>query len=265
VPLHDVSHYDKPEAAQAWMEANMAMPFALFGKPLFRVSLLKLRDDYFYYFMNCHHLIVDAWVLSLIVKSVGETYTALSKGEVVQLSAPAYSDLVIHDTGYRDSPSFKRDQQYWMEKYRLLPEPLLLPRYRDHFPLHGAPSRSHEWRLARDTFNRLVELASSLRSTVFHVMLGAFYAYFARLIQHNEIVIDLPILNRSKATYKATVGLFASISPIRLCMGTEARFQDLVQHIGQTLKQDYRHQYFSISELHRDLELYRIGVGNCSN
>ncbi|WVV46974.1 amino acid adenylation domain-containing protein [Pseudomonas sp. NA13] len=114
--------------------------------------------------------------------------------------------------------------------------------------------------MPRALYNRLGDNAKAAgQATVFHVMLGALYSYFARTEQRDEIVIGLPILNRANAAHKATMGLFVGMSPVRLSLGTDLSFSELVGKIALTLKQDYRYQRFALSELNRELGLQNLG------
>jgi len=259
MPVHDVSQQDNPEAAaQALMQANLRQPFELEGRPLFRMELLKVREDACYFFMNCHHLIADGWAVAMISRAVGQAYTALEQNREIPATAPAYVDYIRQGKARRASDQLQR--QYWLDKYRTLPEPLLPARYRDRLEHNVSPSRNHAWRLPRELYDRLNALAkTSSRSNAFHVILGALYTYFARVTQRDELVFGVPILNRANAVQKATLGLFAGMSPVRLSLGHALGFDELVRNIAQVLKQDYRHQRFPLSELNRELELQRTG------
>ncbi|WP_191488784.1 amino acid adenylation domain-containing protein [Pseudomonas sp. FEN] len=259
--LHDVSGHEDPEAAAlALMQENLQTPFSLDGGVLFRMGLLKVREGLYYHFANCHHLIADGWAFAMIGRAVSEAYTALQHPAKSTAGAPTYQAYVEQQKTDKDSPSFQRQRQYWLDKYRTLPEPLLAPRYESRFGQRLAPSQNHAWRLPRALYNRLGELAkASSQATVFHVMLGALYSYFTRVSQRDELVIGLPILNRANAAHKATLGLFVGMSPARFSLGTDLGFSELVRKIALTLKQDYRYQRFPLSELNRELGLQNLG------
>ncbi|MFL9907266.1 amino acid adenylation domain-containing protein [Paraburkholderia sp. RL17-337-BIB-A] len=259
--LLDVSGYGDPEAAAlALMQENLQTPFSFDGGLLFRMNLLKVREESYYFFLNCHHLIADGWAFATIGRAIGQAYTAPHKQKESVACAPTYRAYVEHERTDRDSLHFQRQRQYWLDKYRTLPEPLLARRYERRFVQRLAPSQNHAWRLPRALYNRLDELAkASSRATVLHVLLGTLYSYFTRVAQRDEVVIGLPIHNRANAAHKATVGLFVGISPVRLNLGTDLGFSELVSRIALTLRQDYRYQRFPLSELNRELGLQNLG------
>ncbi|MDB6444372.1 amino acid adenylation domain-containing protein [Pseudomonas sp. 21TX0197] len=259
--LHDVSTQADPQAsALALLQGNLQTPFSFDSGLLFRAVLIKVREDLHYFFINCHHLIIDGWSFAMIGRAISQAYTDLSVSPAPLEPAPTYQAYIEQQRADRDSPAFQRQRQYWLDKYRTVPEPLLAPRYQAQSGQRLAPSRNHAWRLPRALYDRLGERAKACgQATVFHAMLGLLYSYFARVTLRDEIVIGLPILNRANAAHKATVGLFVGMSPVRLSLGTESSFSELVSRIALTLKQDYRHQRFPLSELNRELGLQHQG------
>ncbi|MGY2290919.1 amino acid adenylation domain-containing protein [Pseudomonas sp. SDO528_S397] len=262
VPLggHDVrGHADPHAAAQAWMQQQIQIPFALYGGPLLRFHLLQLADASFYFVAHVHHLIQDGWGMSLMFDSLGELYSALEKGAQPALSAPSYAQFVHDDAHYRESPRYGRDQAYWLNKYREVPAPLFVARYRDQYPDRKAPSWEVVRRYRQALNVQIDALAQALRVSRVQVLLAALCVYFARTCGRDELVIGLPILNRSNAMFRNTLGLFTQVSAVRLACQGPLSFAELAQQIARTLKQDYRHQRYPLSEINRSLGLRRQG------
>ena len=260
VPLHDFTQVADPHAsALTWMQARFDEPFSLHGEPLTRHDLLKVDSNVFYWLLQYHHIIVDGWSIALLCRSLAEIYSALEKGVVPDLTAQSYVEFIKDDRGYVEGHLFKRQRQYWLEKYRDPPDLLLKPRYRQagHEPVARSVCRSLS--LPRSLYDPLTALAKSSRSTVFHVILAALYVYFVRNDGRGELVIGLPVLNRAKAADRATAGLFVGVSAVRFDFGTDLSFTELLRNIARVLKQDYRHQRFPVSELNREVGLRHTG------
>lgn len=78
VDLRDAT--DPVAAADAWREADFAVPFDLEEAPLFRYALLRLGDEHWVWYHCYHHIAVDGFSCSLIAARVADTYTALVTG-----------------------------------------------------------------------------------------------------------------------------------------------------------------------------------------
>ncbi|WP_186025090.1 condensation domain-containing protein, partial [Burkholderia gladioli] len=258
LPLHDLSHEADPTAAaEAWVQQHMQKPMLGEQQPMFEFALLKLHEGSYWLSWVIHHVVADGWSIYLVTDAIARIYTALEQGESPDGSAPSYRDFVEADTAYRASPLFERHRQYWLDKYKDLPEPLLP--HRHSLPTLPAFSQHHTWRLPRSLYESLEALAASRQVGVFHTILALVYTYFARTAQRDDLVLGLPILNRSSAAYKATAGLFVGISPVRLQLDSASSFVEIAAAIARILKQDYRYQRYPVSELNRDLELQRHG------
>ncbi|MDQ0703047.1 arthrofactin-type cyclic lipopeptide synthetase A [Pseudomonas sp. W3I7] len=257
VPRHDFCALQDPQAAShALMQAQMARPYAMSGEPLFRFFLVKLDDDHYRLGTQAHHLILDGWGFGQMLQSLARLYTDLEQGRQPESYAPSYIDFIDTDQRYQESARYARDRAYWLDKYQVLPEPLLTPR-------HNAPAPSNTWVEAFPVtlLNRMEQVANRYQASAFHVLLAALYVYFTRTSQRDEWVVGLPILNRSNAHFRSTVGLFTQVSAVRFQFAAHLPFSALVRGVRDQLKQDFRHQRFPLSEMNRELGLRRTDRG----
>ncbi len=257
VALHDFCALPDPHAAtQALMQAQMARPYAMAGEPLFRFFLVKLSDDHYCLGTQAHHLILDGWGFGQMLQSLARLYTDLQHGRQPELQGPSYIDFIDTDQRYHQSARYARDRAYWLDKYRVLPEPLLTPR-------HTAQAPSNTWvePFPIALLTRMEQVANHYQASAFHVLLAAMYVYFTRTSQRDEWVVGLPILNRSNARFRSTVGLFTQVSAVRFQFDPQLPFSALVRGVRDQLKQDFRHQRFPLSEMNRELGLRRTDRG----
>ncbi|WP_256349347.1 non-ribosomal peptide synthetase, partial [Pseudomonas edaphica] len=257
VQRHDFCALQDPQAAsQALMQAQMARPYAMSGEPLLRFVLVKLDDDHYRLGIQAHHLILDGWGFGQVLQSLARLYTDLEQGRQPEPYAPSYIDFIDTDLRYQASARYARDRAYWLDKYQVLPEPLLTPR-------HNAPASSNTWvePFPVVLLNRMEQVANRYQASAFHVLLAALYVYFTRTSQREEWVVGLPILNRSNARFRSTVGLFTQVSAVRFQFDAQLPFSAVVRGVRDQLKQDFRHQRFPLSEMNRELGLRRTDRG----
>jgi hypothetical protein len=181
VPLHDFTQVADPHTtALAWMQARFDEPFSLYGEPLTRHDLLKVNSNVFYWLAQYHHIIVDGWSIALLCRSLAQIYSALEKSLAPDLTAHSYVEFIKDDRSYVEGELFERQRQYWLEKYRDLPDLLLQPRHRGAGDEPVARSACRSLNLPRSLYDQLIALARSNHSTVFQVILAALYVYFVR-------------------------------------------------------------------------------------
>ncbi len=241
----DYHEFSDHHEAMAWMHKEFKQAFKLEGEFLFKFALLKIANNCYYFFAKFHHIIVDGYAISLINQRLATIYNQEQVDEAV---CHSYIDFVKKDQAYFESDQYIRHQNYWLEKYQDIPEPLIQV-------AATFESKSASLDLNREHYNQLIQFAELHNVSTFHLILGALYCYFTKTTGRDDFVIGLPILNRNTAAFKQTVGMFASVSAAWFRFGTDLNFIQLIQAISQELKQNYRYQRFPISELNRQLGL----------
>ncbi|QBR31719.1 MULTISPECIES: non-ribosomal peptide synthetase [Pseudomonas] len=258
MPIDDVSAHSDPEsAARALVQARIDQPFVLDGGCLLRFLWIRLDDQRHWLSVQAHHLIVDGWGFGEMFKSLDEIYNALAHGQPTPVAAPSYIDFIEDNARYQASPRYAQDRAYWLDKYRQLPEPLLLPRHQQSLAGQTAQTQVYAQPLPALLHERMQQVARAFGASAFHVLLAALHVYFSRTAQRDEWVVGLPILNRSGARFKSTLGLFAQVSAVRMGFGRHCTFAELVRAIREELRKDFRHQRFPVSEMNRALGLLR--------
>ncbi|MEM9921776.1 MAG: condensation domain-containing protein, partial [Bacteroidota bacterium] len=252
----DFSAHQNPEhVAEDFMQKTFLECFDLLGGELLhRFTLVKVREDFHYLFSVYHHIITDGWGTSLMFQRLVKNYNELVESGAIASSYPfSYQTFVAEDQAYHQSDTFQHDKAYWVEKFKHLPDNLF-EKIEGGDALHR--SRRAVLMIPRQRYNQMNELASRYRVSSFHLILACLYLYFGRKQQNHDFAIGLPVLNRSKRIYKQTVGLFMGISPLRMQLDMEARFEDLLISIKRQLRQDYRHQRFPLGKLIQELQVF---------
>jgi amino acid adenylation domain-containing protein len=254
--FHDFSEQENAhESALKWMSEEFVKPFQLYDELLFQFALCKATVNCYYWFGKYHHLIIDGWGISLIAQRVAAEYNALATGQAGG-QYYCYPDFIQNDQAYLESEKFVKAKRYWQEKYREVPEPLLVPHHAAQFQGQTIPSQRSTLRLKRSFYNQLVDFAKENNISTFHIILGALYCYFVRMCHREDFAIGLPLLNRSTAAFKQTAGLFRGTSPAWFRFGTDLSFVELVEKISKELQRDYRHQRFPIGEITQQVGLH---------
>ncbi|MGH2665957.1 amino acid adenylation domain-containing protein [Flavobacterium sp.] len=243
------------EQANSYMQKEFLIPFDILGGTLLHTfTLVKVEDDFHYLFSVYHHIITDGWGTSLMFQRLVQNYNEISDfGNVISEYPYRYEEFASDDSVYQNSVFFEQDKAYWKEKFNSLPSNLF-EKLENTIEINKSARK--ELIISRESYDKLNQLATAYKATTFHVILGLLYVYFGRKHENNDFAIGLPVLNRSKAAYKKTVGLFMGISPLRISLDSEVAFESLIQDIKNQLRQDYRHQRLPLGKLIQELQLF---------
>ncbi|MBX8563946.1 amino acid adenylation domain-containing protein [Pseudomonas cichorii] len=249
---------DPEKVARAYLQEEFRRPFPSLTGVLWSVRLVRCGPQLYYWLTRYHHLMTDGISVMLMGRAVEQAYNGLLIGEDDPAQGPSYLSFLEEDRGYLESSRFERDRTFWQEVFAELPPPLLQQRFA--VPGSGiAPSAQVQTMMPRKLFNDLAEFATGQGLSLAHVFMTVISTYFCRTTGVDSIVIGMPVHNRTNARQKATVGMFSSVSPIRLEVDTQASLVDLMQVTAAQLRRCYRHQRFPIAELNRTLKLAQEG------
>ncbi len=125
LPVIDCSAATEPDAqALAWMRADLREPVDLTrsradGGRLWTAALFKLGDERWWWYQRIHHVSIDGYGFSIIIRRVAELYSTPDDG-----CSPFGSlrSLLAEERDYRDSPKFDRDAEFWGEQFADRPD-----------------------------------------------------------------------------------------------------------------------------------------------
>jgi nonribosomal peptide synthetase DhbF len=130
VMFHDLTSEACPEdAALALMKADFARPVDLVRDRLVAWTLVKVAPDRFLWCYRYHHILMDGFSLSLVVRRMAEVDTTLAHGTPLGESGFCPLRLLFEeDASYRASKRFTDDRNYWVNLLADAPELVRLGR-----------------------------------------------------------------------------------------------------------------------------------------
>nr|WP_326929400.1 non-ribosomal peptide synthetase [Burkholderia pseudomallei] len=248
------------DSAWRYMRTAFDTAFALDGL-LCDFRIVRESPSRTYWMYRCHHLVADGQSVSMICRMIVDLYNRRASADMARIEpTPSYFDSLDDDRKYAESSRYERDAQFWQDKFSSLPPPLLSSRSSEADARPASfPDGQVNLTIERAKYDRLGRIAEASGCTIVHVMFGVLALYFSRAFQVDEVVIGMPVHNRSTAQQKRAIGMFASVVPIRIPVNGNERFVSLLNGVSAELRHCYRHQRFPIAELNRRLGLVRTG------
>ncbi|WP_233518476.1 non-ribosomal peptide synthetase [Streptomyces corynorhini] len=242
--------------ADAWMRADLAEPCDLAKGPLFRHALFRVGQDRWLWYQRIHHLVMDGYGYSLLVRRTAEIYTALVRGEEPPpRTFGSLADLVAQDDAYRSSAAFEADRAHWAHWAAECGDRPEASRLAGRGAL---PARTFRRRTAYPepgTKERLRAVADRTRSTWPDVLIAAQALYTARATDRSEVVLGLPLMGRMGSAALRVPGMVMNVLPLRLDLSPAATFDELVRQVVLRVRELRRHQRYRYEDIRRDLGL----------
>jgi amino acid adenylation domain-containing protein/thioester reductase-like protein len=235
---------DSIEKLYKWDEEQTRLPFSLTDSDLFYFALIKIGDRDGGFLVKMHHLISDAWTMSIVGNSIVEYYYALKNGVSIDAGKkPAYPDYIIKEEEYRNSSRFEADRQYWNEK---------LDNWSEVTSLKVRKTNEQSTRARRKTFLIPKKLTAKIREYCSEKGLSEYVLFFAALSMYinrvtakEDLILGTTLLNRSNIKDKNTVGMFTSTAvPTRISIRGDMNFRTFAEYISKEIMSVMRHQRY---------------------
>ena len=220
-----------------------------FSGPLFKFALLQTRVDEFYWFVCCHHIVVDGISLAVVCHRIADIYSAIASGASIP---PAFfgslSDLVDCELEYEASTDYLDDQAYWARNlppeseqgYRLAhaaggrePDESSAPVQLDPFVVAGI----HE-------LSRALGVRSSSLITAACALLVRGWG-----VKGPELALDFPVSRRVRPEAQTVPGMISGVVPVVFKAWPGSAVAGFCEHVDTRMREALQHQRFPVHVL----------------
>lgn len=192
-----------------------------------------------------HHLIGDAWSLSLILEETLKAYDQLMQtGSIQKLRSSSYKDFINSEEVYLSSEKFQKDKEYWEEKYSTNSEILS---FRNNGNFFDTDSARESLKIPQE----LVAYCKENKISPFSFFFAAVSIYFSRITNSEEIIIGTPFLNRTNFAEKNSMGMFISTLPFKQIINNNKTALEYIKEIAVSQLGALRHQKYPYAELQK--------------
>jgi hypothetical protein len=223
-------------------DADEARGFDLETGPLFRARLVRYGESALL-LVSMHHLVSDAWSMSVLRRELAAAYAAFRAGDEPRLDRTAvrYRDYVHWHLGRVAGAAGARDRAYWR---RRLAGPL--PRLRLPADFPRPAERSYrgavfDVAIPSPASARLRALAGATGASPFLCLLAAFVAVLHQATGDDEFVVGTTASGRGHPGLHDTIGLFATPLPLRMRVPGGATFRALLVEVRQCVLEAHEH------------------------
>ncbi|WP_025850432.1 non-ribosomal peptide synthetase [Paenibacillus ehimensis] len=254
----DFSHDEKlPQTeaqakAEAWLKGHNSAPGERLAANLYQFVILKIGPEELWYSFQMHHAICDGIAMILAINRISRNYDASLNGTVPEKKeTDAYADCILAELDYEKSERHDKDQAFWADKYRELPQ---LTGMKSYNPLSTSTAAERTGlTLSDELYAGLKRFCQCHQVSAFTVFMAAFYTYVYKVTGESDVVIGAIFGNRTARKLKETVGMFASTVAARLSLNPEWKLSALIQNVSKEQSVMLRHQKYPYNKLIQDV------------
>ena len=242
IDQYDFNYESGLKEFDSWVDKQTRIPFKRTNSELFYFALININENQGGFYINLHHLICDAWGMTLSVSQIVDNYWKLINDQPIDLtSKPSYSDYIMAEQEYNKNEKFLAQKSFWEKKFESVPE---LTTFRARNNILTTRANRKTFVLSTEMTNQINSFCSEQNTSVFSLFFAVLAVYLYRITSKQDLVIGTPVLNRTNFKQKNTVGMFISNIPVRTYVEHNLEFLDFLKVNLREWKQVLRHQQY---------------------
>lgn len=261
IPLDDLTALMREGRAMgldALEATEAAQPFDLTRGPLLRARLVRLDSEEHALLLTIHHLVCDGHSWGILLRELVELYAAEAGGKRARFELPQQlSDYARARAAQPDVAPRRAAEVYWTAQFADGAPVVELPA--DWRPAAGADfagaRESHV--LGAALRDRLREVSAKQGCTLFTTLLAAYYVWLARLTGQDDLVVGVPVAERTQPGAETLVAHCVEFLPVRIRVNEDAAFPDFLASAKQVFLDAFDHRQCGFGRILQLLNLPR--------
>lgn len=258
VPLVDLSGLDSDDLNQQLnrlIHDEVNKEFDIYNGPLIRVTVIKLSEQKHQVILTLHHIIGDGWSIGICMIDLSRFYSALCTGNAPSLPpAHTWQEFAKSESDYRLSDEYQQSLNYWLNEFKNGIPPVELPVNHPRPALRTYRAKRLDIPLDKETIRQLRALGARAGCSFVNTMIAAFEVFIHRLIDPDEVILQLPTAGQSVSGFENLVGHCVNVIPIHSKLDGNRSFTDYLKERKLSLLEQLEHQRITLGDLVKELK-----------
>jgi amino acid adenylation domain-containing protein/non-ribosomal peptide synthase protein (TIGR01720 family) len=256
--LHSLPMRERAFAVRSLALEESQLPFDLARGPLVRMTALRLSADAHVLLVTMHHIIADAWSMSVFVDELVTLYAAYTVGQAAALpELPIqYADYAVWQRQWLQGALLTRQLAYWRQQLAELPL-MQLPTDRPRSAVSTFQGAAQTFTLSAPLTESLLALSAHAGATLFMTLQAAFLILLARYSGQDDIVVGTTIANRTHSETEGLIGCFFNTLVLRTRLAGRPTVREVLGRVREVCLSAYAHQDLPFERLVEALQPVR--------
>lgn len=236
---------------QDFLETDSRRNFELTAAPLLRLSQTRLSKSTHQFVWTYHHILLDGWSVSLVLKEVFQCYQAVCSGVQPRFEERRpFRDYI----GWLQRQEGSESEVYWRETLRgfVAPTPLGTRNNPEPARNEAAGYPTEQVRLSWSETEKLREFARGHQLTLGALVTGAWALLLSRYSDERDVVFGTVVTGRppTLSGVETMVGLFINTLPVRVSVPRDAHCVSWLKQVHQQQLEMRRYEHSQLAQIH---------------
>jgi thioesterase domain-containing protein/acyl carrier protein len=246
----EVSPDERQARLETYLQNDRNRGFTISEPPLARLALIQLAENTYYFVRTFHHLLMDRWSVSLILKEVFVFYEAFCDGRDLHFpQVRPYRDYIL----WLQQQDFAQAEAFWRLALKNFTAPTVLAA--DHVQtgprVHGEAYDAQRARLSVTTTAALRSCVQHNHLTLNTLVQGAWALILSRYSGKQDVVFGAVVSGRPAALsgVESMIGLFMNTLPVRVQVSLDEAFLPWLQRLQGNLAELAQYEYSPLADV----------------
>jgi amino acid adenylation domain-containing protein/FkbM family methyltransferase len=220
-------------------------PFPLDEAPLMRVGLTPMEGEMHLLLADIHHIVSDGISMGILIEEFMELY----RGRELEPPYVQYRDFALWEEDFLRSDLMKRQEDYWLDRFKDPPPPLDLPLDSPRPLTRRFSGETVYFRLNADITGNLRRMCREADVTMFMTVSSLLRILLAKLCGQMDVVLGTPVSGRGSGPLEKVVGMFVNTLALRSGVLWDCTFRDYLAVVKPRTIEDFSNQDFPFERL----------------
>ncbi|MFA0963358.1 amino acid adenylation domain-containing protein [Roseivirga sp. BDSF3-8] len=257
---HDFSNQNLSEADIITRVRQMNdSKFDLSNLPLFKINLIRWKDDAYIFSYVMHHIISDGWSMNIFFSEITRYYQAASQGTKADIgSLPfQYTDYAVWFGEQVKSGKLKEQGEYWKSQFEEGWLRTDLGVQKDRPAVKTYNGSKADFLIDAQLLKGLKATCQQNGVTLFmglHSVLNGLISQYTHL---NDTIIGVPVAGRDGTGLEKQIGFYVNTLAVRTRFNPKNTFIQLLKNTAEQDKKAFENQLYPFDQLVEELKLKR--------
>ena len=249
--MHDWTAHS-PEEQKTQLESlkniDREVGLDLTKAPISRLALIKLSDEEHLLLWSCHHILLDGWSTTIILKDALRHYDAACTGEQIQFDAiPSYKNYL----NWIQQQDLGKATAFWEDYLGDLEHPTLIGQNQPDLGIEESAYKTKSFSLSTELTAALQQCGQQQRVTMSTIVQGAWALLLSKYIGKEDITFGTTVSGRSAElpNIDQMAGLFMNVLPMRTTMPESQSIGEWLQVMQKKLMEARNFEYVSLNQI----------------
>ncbi|PNQ83109.1 non-ribosomal peptide synthetase, partial [Paenibacillus sp. F4] len=256
--IRSVSDEDPEKTIADFVSADKANKFDLARGSLMRVTVLRTGDESYHVIWSHHHILMDGWCMSFMIKEVFDTYFAFQEKRTLELPPVTSYSRYIEWLEAQDAAKASR---YWSEYLAGYDQQTKLPQEKTQLKQGAFEAAEIDVELSKELTGQIERVARQQQVTL-NTFMQTVWGLVLQVYNNSEDVVFGSVVSGRPAEIpgiESMIGLFINTIPVRIQGKAEETVADILRKTQDQALASGAYETFplfeiqSLSEHKRDL------------